>query len=50
MFIPQEKAKILAEYYRTRSVTEAQRWVQCVLHKESPNHFTIFEWDRLLQS
>ncbi len=48
-FTSQEKAQILAEYYRTRSVTTTKRWVRRILRKSPPSRPTTYSWYRAFQ-
>ena len=43
-FIPQEKARIVAEYTRNKSVTRTQRWMRRQMRKEPPECNTIIQW------
>ena len=45
-FSIQEKAQILREYHRTRSITLTRRWVRLVLSKEPPFRSDILRWER----
>ena len=42
----QEKAQILSEFHRNRSITTTQRWVRRVMRKKPPSRNDILRWDQ----
>ena len=45
-FSIQEKAQILQEFHRNRSITATRRWVRLFLSKEPPSRNDILRWER----